>query len=157
VLTVGKVVRFDEIRGYGFIRPREGGEDVFMHANDLLDEKFLYQAGSDVEFSMEQGDKGLKASEIRLIRKSSSSRPVERATAVAAPAPASALAPAPSLPTQYAADGTDEHVELHSVEEFRIDLTEALLNSDGSLTVDQLKEVRSCVIDLVRKRGWVVD
>ncbi|MFI6439119.1 cold-shock protein [Streptomyces sp. NPDC050759] len=148
---VGRVVRFDEIRGYGFIRPREGGEDVFMHANDLLDEKFLYQAGSDVEFSMEQGDKGLKASEIRLIRKSSSSQPVERGTAAAAPASA------PSLPTQYAADDTDEHVELHSVEEFRIDLTEALLNSDGSLTVNQLKEVRSCVIDLVRKRGWVVD
>ncbi|NED08770.1 cold shock domain-containing protein, partial [Streptomyces sp. SID6648] len=66
MLTVGKVLRFDEVKGYGFIAPEEGGEDVFMHANDLVDEKYLYQAGSSVEFFLESGEKGPKASEIRL-------------------------------------------------------------------------------------------
>ncbi|MEU7433865.1 cold shock domain-containing protein [Streptomyces sioyaensis] len=144
---VGKVLRFDEVRGYGFIRPKEGGEDVFMHANDLLEEKYLYQAGSEVEFSMEQGDKGLKASEIRLIRYPSPDHRNDRV-------PVSF--PEPSV---QAADveESEEQVELLSVEEFRADLTEVLLDTAGSLTVDQLREVRSCVIDLVRKRGWVVD
>ena len=34
----GKMLRFDEVRGYGFIVPDDGNEDVFVHANDLLEE-----------------------------------------------------------------------------------------------------------------------
>lgn len=135
---VGRVLRFDEVRGYGFIRPKEGGEDVFMHANDLVDEKHMYHAGSEVEFSMEQGDKGLKASEIRLIRHPSPASPDSRSGGVSA-------------------EQGDQEVELLSCDEFRADLTEVLLDAAGSLTADQLKQVRSGVIDLVRKHGWIVD
>nr|WP_203616160.1 cold shock domain-containing protein [Streptomyces sp. SID13726] len=131
----GKVVRFDEVRGYGFIRPEEGGEDVFMHANDLIDEKYLYQAGSEVEFSKEHGEKGLKASEIRLVRHASPEHRINRVDI----------------------ERDDDQVDLLSVEEFRIDLTEALLHRVESLTAGQIREVRTCVIDMVRKHGWVVD
>ncbi|WP_395576986.1 cold-shock protein [Streptomyces sp. BK79] len=136
---VGRVLRFDEVRGYGFIRPREGGEDVFMHANDLIDEKHMYQAGSDVEFAMEQGDKGLKASEIRLIRHPSPDSRIDR------------------LPAERDDLRDDPREESLSCDEFRADLTEVLLDAAGSLTADQLKQVRAGVIELVRKNGWVVD
>ena len=29
IMLTGKVIRFDEVRGYGFIAPDGGGEDVF--------------------------------------------------------------------------------------------------------------------------------
>lgn len=48
----GKVLRFDDTRGYGFIVPDGGGEDVFVHANELLDEKVSYGAGTPVEFEV---------------------------------------------------------------------------------------------------------
>ncbi|MDQ0380079.1 cold-shock protein [Amycolatopsis thermophila] len=66
----GKVVRFDEMRGYGFVAPEGGGEDVFMHVNDLDVDKRLITPGVVVEFTVEDGDRGLKASGIRLVRRS---------------------------------------------------------------------------------------
>lgn len=64
----GKVVRFDEMRGYGFVAPEGGGEDVFMHVNDLDVDKRLIEPGVVVEFTVEDGERGLKASDIRLVR-----------------------------------------------------------------------------------------
>ena len=34
-IVAGRVVRFDEIKGYGFIAPSDGGEDVCVHANEI--------------------------------------------------------------------------------------------------------------------------
>ncbi|OXM66582.1 MULTISPECIES: cold-shock protein [Amycolatopsis] len=64
----GKVVRFDEMRGYGFVTPEGGGEDVFMHVNDLDVDKRLITPGVVVEFTVEDGERGLKASDVRLVR-----------------------------------------------------------------------------------------
>lgn len=33
---VGRVVRFDERRGFGFIEPSDGGPDIFFHRNDIV-------------------------------------------------------------------------------------------------------------------------
>ncbi|WP_143665283.1 cold-shock protein, partial [Streptomyces cacaoi] len=65
-MAAGRVVRFDGARGYGFIAPEHGGEDVFLHANDLLVPESLVHAGVAVEFEIEDGDRGLKASSVRL-------------------------------------------------------------------------------------------
>lgn len=111
MLMVGKILRFDEVRGYGFIVPREGGEDVFMHANDLVDDKYLYQAGREVEFYLEMGDKGPKASEIRLV-----DRPAARRAA--APAPASGG-------PEDQGDLDDDGLDVLTAAEFRTELTEA--------------------------------
>ncbi|MFI8932354.1 cold-shock protein [Streptomyces sp. NPDC053474] len=136
MLTVGKVLRFDEVRGYGFIAPDTGDEDVFMHANDLVGEKYLYQEGSVVEFFMERGDKGPKASNIRLVHQSTSHQ-----------LPRGGLAARPAAAT---GDG-----EVSPAEEFTQELTEALLDSVGSLTGDQIKRVRACVLELAQDHGWV--
>nr|WP_269328670.1 cold shock domain-containing protein [Kineosporia babensis] len=61
-------MRFDEIRGYGFIAPDSGGEDVFLHANALLAEKHQYHPGVPVEFDVIEGERGLKATAVRVIK-----------------------------------------------------------------------------------------
>ena len=134
MLTVGKVLRFDEVKGYGFISPDEGGEDVFMHANDLVDEKYLYQAGSTVEFFMEMGEKGPKASGIRRIYQPSPNR----------------LTPKDSRKAPAGPDRTPP-------DRFRTELTEALLDGVDTLTAAQVKAVRGVVTELARTHGWVTD
>ncbi|MEU6171291.1 cold shock domain-containing protein [Streptantibioticus parmotrematis] len=66
-VVTGKIVRFDDVRGYGFIAPDDGGEDVFVHANDLREDKHRYRAGLRVGFEVEDGDRGLKASDVHLL------------------------------------------------------------------------------------------
>ncbi|KAA9158457.1 cold shock domain-containing protein [Amycolatopsis acidicola] len=68
MVVTGKVVRFDEIRGYGFVAPDGGGEDVFVHVNDLDVDKRLIAAGAVVEFTVEDGERGPKASNVRVVR-----------------------------------------------------------------------------------------
>jgi CspA family cold shock protein len=68
VVVTGKVVRFDEMRGYGFVAPDSGGEDVFVHVNDLDVDKRLIAPGTIVEFTMEEGERGPKASNVRIVR-----------------------------------------------------------------------------------------
>ena len=132
--TTGKILRFDEFRGYGFIAPDDGGEDVFMHANDLLDEKHLFQPGSKVRFVPEYGDKGPKASEVRILERAAA--PVVRSS----PAPDS---------------GDDTMCDVLSVAEFRQELTETLVDMGGSLTADQIKQVRRRVIELAQAHNWI--
>lgn len=67
LVATGRVLRFDDVRGFGFIAPDSGNEDVFVHANDLLDEKSAFKAGTDVEFDIEEGDRGLKAVDVRVV------------------------------------------------------------------------------------------
>ncbi|WP_432010558.1 cold-shock protein [Streptomyces cucumeris] len=132
--TTGKILRFDEFRGYGFIAPDDGGEDVFMHANDLLDEKHLFQPGSKVQFVPEYGDKGPKASEVRI---------VERAAG-------------PSVVRPVGPDtGDDTMCDVLSAAEFRAELTEALVEVGGNLTADQIKQVRRRVIELAQAHNWI--
>lgn len=141
MLMMGKILRFDEVRGYGFIVPREGGEDVFMHANDLVDEKYLYQAGREVEFYLEMGDKGPKASEIRLVDRSARRAPTVRPDRDADP--------------DGPDDLDDDTLDVLTTAEFRAELTEALIEADGTLTAAQLKRVRTRVLELARDHGWV--
>src|SRR6516162_5267427 len=66
-MATGTVIRFDEIKGYGFISPSDGGEDIFVHANELIDRGLRVTAGSQVEFRVVEGDRGLKAYDVRVI------------------------------------------------------------------------------------------
>jgi cold shock protein len=65
VVATGRVLRFDDVRGFGFIAPDSGSEDVFVHANDLSEDKSVFKPGTTVEFEIEEGDRGLKAVDVR--------------------------------------------------------------------------------------------
>lgn len=58
---VGTVKWFNAAKGYGFIA-REGADDVFVHYSAIQSEGFKnLEEGQQVEFSVEQGPKGLQA------------------------------------------------------------------------------------------------
>jgi CspA family cold shock protein len=61
---IGTVKWFNNGKGYGFIA-REGGPDVFVHFSAIKSEGFRsLQEGQKVEFSIEQGPKGLQAVDV---------------------------------------------------------------------------------------------
>jgi CspA family cold shock protein len=67
-VAVGTVVRFDRRRGYGFVAPEDGGEDVFVHQNNINMEGFRYlQVGEKVNYELEVGEKGMKAVSVALV------------------------------------------------------------------------------------------
>ena len=64
----GTVKWFNGTKGYGFIA-REGGDDVFVHFSAIQGDGFKnLQEGERVEFNVEQGPKGLQASNVVVVR-----------------------------------------------------------------------------------------
>jgi CspA family cold shock protein len=58
---VGTVKWFNAAKGYGFIG-HEGGEDVFVHFSAIQSDGYRrLEKGQQVEFSIEEGPKGLQA------------------------------------------------------------------------------------------------
>jgi CspA family cold shock protein len=65
---VGTVKWFNATKGYGFIA-REGGEDVFVHFSAIqMDGYKKLEEGQQVEFSIENGPKGLQAANVIPVR-----------------------------------------------------------------------------------------
>ncbi|WP_417349650.1 cold shock domain-containing protein CspD [Ferrimonas sp.] len=61
----GTVKWFNNAKGFGFICPETGGEDVFAHYSTIQMEGYrTLKAGQHVEFEMEEGPKGMHASNI---------------------------------------------------------------------------------------------
>ena len=64
---VGTVKWFSGAKGYGFIS-REGADDVFVHYTAIQSDGFrTLDAGQRVEFSIEEGSKGLQAANVVLL------------------------------------------------------------------------------------------
>ena len=63
----GKVKFFDSQKGYGFIAPDEGGEDVFVHRNNVdgLGPNQSLKDDEAVEFEVEETEKGLSAINVK--------------------------------------------------------------------------------------------
>jgi len=62
--VTGTVKWFNEAKGYGFIQ-REAGPDVFVHFSAIRGEGFRnLEEGQRVDFSVEQGPKGLQATDV---------------------------------------------------------------------------------------------
>ncbi len=62
----GTVKWFNEAKGYGFIA-REEGDDVFVHYSSIRGSGFRnLEEGQRVEFTVEQGRKGLQATDVAI-------------------------------------------------------------------------------------------
>ncbi len=63
----GTVKWFSDQKGFGFLE-QEGGNDVFVHHSAIMSEGFRTLAEGDrVEFTIEQGQKGPAAADVRKI------------------------------------------------------------------------------------------
>lgn len=66
-MATGTVKWFNDSKGYGFITPDDGGEDLFAHFSAISMNGFkTLKEGQKVSFEVTQGPKGKQASNINL-------------------------------------------------------------------------------------------
>jgi CspA family cold shock protein len=66
VMATGTVKWFNDSKGFGFITPEAGGEDLFAHFSAIQGQGFkTLKEGQKVSFEITTGPKGQQASNIR--------------------------------------------------------------------------------------------
>jgi len=63
IMSKGTVKFFNRSKGFGFITPDDGGRDVFVHKNGLIDQ---IDEGDKVSYDVEEGQKGLNAVNVKV-------------------------------------------------------------------------------------------
>lgn len=64
----GTVIRFNKIKGYGFIQSDEGGEEIFVHFSEVQTEGYkALQVGQRISYLLKQGEKGEFATQVQVI------------------------------------------------------------------------------------------
>lgn len=166
VSVSGKVVHYDPNRGFGFLSPESGGDDVFLHINDIhgIDEGQL-RPGAKVEFDVEETDRGSKATHLKVTE-----------DAPAGEAPAVERAQRRDENRGRSGDRDDRRggdrrggFDRNDRRDDRRDdrprrprptgplvneFTELLLESAPDLTARQITSIRNKLMDLATTRGW---
>jgi cold shock protein len=63
----GRIKWFSDEKGFGFIE-QDGGDDVFVHYSAIEMDGFRSVAeGQEVEFEIQQGDRGLRAANVKIL------------------------------------------------------------------------------------------
>lgn len=61
----GTVKFFNNSKGFGFIKPEDAGEDIFVHTSGLIDQ---IRENDQVKYEVEKGKKGFNAVRVELIK-----------------------------------------------------------------------------------------
>ena len=65
IMATGKVARFFDQKGFGFIAPDDGGKDLFVHINEVDGGQLL--EGDAVVFDEADSPKGKQASNVKVV------------------------------------------------------------------------------------------
>ena len=141
VVAQGRIVRFDENRGYGFIAPGGGGDDVFVHANDFGEHRHRVHPGMRVEYEVEEGDRGLKVATVRILDAPTGRRESQPTFAAGEP--------------RVNAGDDDVMCDVLSARDFSGEVTETLIQHVPSLTGAQIGDIRQQLVGLARSHGWL--
>lgn len=140
-MATGKVLQFDQVRGYGFVAADDGGEDVFLHASAFDGDSSELIPGIDLEFQIMASDRGRKAYAVHL---------GDVRTVIP-----EQFTPARVVTINASSSDEEQMCDVLSQAEFVAALTELLLNSEPGLTGPQILRVRSDMLDFATRRGWV--
>jgi cold shock CspA family protein len=129
-VATGRIVRFNEVSGYGFVTPDDGGEDVFLHSSLLPPElKDHLRPGTRVEFEAVPSDRGPKAIGVTILQGAQ----------------------------RLAVDNDDETCEVVSSAEFAQRVTEVLIEVTPTVTGAQISQIRQRLLGYARDHGWIED
>ena len=128
-VPTGRIIQFNQTRGYGFIAPDGGGEDVFIHSEELKGQARGVQAGTRVQFEVVDGARGQKAYDVMVL----------------------------GGPVQSPPFADDELSEVISAPEYGAEITDALITFCPDIRAAQIVEIRDRLTASARKRGWIED
>jgi cold shock protein len=138
-MATGRVLQFDQARGYGFVAAEDGGEDVFLHASVFDGDSSELVPGMLIEFEVMAGDRGRKA----------------YAAHLAPGEPGDEVRPAEVVAGGPAAADEEQLCDVLSAPEFSQEITEMLLNVVPAVRGDHILEIRQGMLEFARKHGWV--
>ena len=134
-MVIGRIVQFNQTRGYGFIAPDGGGDDVFLHSEELKAYGHAVRIGTRVQFDVLDGQRGLKAFDVTVLDP-----------------------PDPGRGSGDGADaGDDELSEVVPAVEYAREITDALIAFCPNVTAAQIVEIRQRLTVSARRRGWIED
>jgi len=125
-VPVGRVIRFDAVKGFGFIAPDDGGDDVFLHASAMLNDAAVLRPGVTVEFEPLAGDQGIKALTARVVREGMRTGSPE-----------------------------EDLCDVVSTAELAREVTDVLLACAPLLTGAQIVDIRTRLIGYAKARHWL--
>ena len=67
-MAKGTIKWFDELKGYGFISPEDGGKDIFFHKSNVESENGSIDDNVQVEYEVTEGKKGNEAIKVRVVK-----------------------------------------------------------------------------------------
>lgn len=173
-MATGRVVQFDDQRGYGFIEPDDGGEDVFVHASVLDCPGDALVRGVRVGYQIVQTDRGRRAASVSIlggprtvpatmaaqtaIAAEAPGAPREIAQPAARPATASPVVPPPAAANPAAVPVRDEEVcDVLSTAEYGQEVTNVLLAMAPDLKAAQIVQIREYMMASAAAHGWIED